>query len=86
MSHRCLHCEISAELMPHFEHRPALENVHKLCEVIADIAASAPAERRALFCGRAQTILATFMREVADGSYKTGPDVIPSEIPPVTRQ
>lgn len=86
MTERCLHCEISAELMPHFEGRPALENVGRLCEVIADIASSAPEEGRALFCARAQTIFATMMREVVDGSYKTGPDTIPSEIPPVKMQ
>lgn len=86
MSERCLHCEISSELMPHFQGRPALKNVHQLCEVIADIAASAPEESRALFCARVQTIFAGFMREVADGSYKTGPDTIPSEIPKVVKQ
>lgn len=81
MSERCLHCEISRELMPHFRERPSLENVHKLCEVIADIANSAPADRRALFCARAGNIFHGFMRDVVNGSYKIGPDVIPSEIP-----
>lgn len=86
MSARCLHCEISSELMPHFQGRPALENVSRLCEVIADTAASAPPDGRALFCARAQTIFATMMREVVDGSWKTGPDTIHSEIPPVRVQ
>ena len=86
MSARCLHCEISRELMPHFQDRPSLENVHKLCEVIADIASSLPADQRLIFCVRAQIIFAGFVREVVDGSYKTGPDVMPSDIPPVTKQ
>lgn len=84
MSARCLHCEISMELMPHFADRPAIENVQKLCEVIADIASSAPDEQRDLFCARAQNILAGILFDVVHGLYK--PDAIPEALPPVVPQ
>lgn len=66
----CLHCEISELMM----RRQAagevvdVDTIGRLCEVIADVAASHDADAPQIFAA-ARTFLARFERDVADGTF-----------------
>jgi hypothetical protein len=77
MALRCLHCEIS-ELMQRRQaqgERVAPDVIGKLCEVIADIAASDPAAANNVF-RYARSYLDHFECKIAAGTYGDGGELV----------
>jgi hypothetical protein len=67
----CLHCQITRLIIEDSGGRVSASTVHKICEVIGDIAGSGTtAEERAEVFGWAHDALDRYERELQAGTYK----------------